>query len=325
MFRNREVLLMTVIMVLLSAVGIVAGYSRNAVGIIAVISTVFVLLFLSFTCWRYRELDRLAEYLTQVVEDNYDLDIRNNTEGELSILKSEIYKVTVMLREQAVALQKEKGNLADALSDISHQLKTPLTSMCVMTDLLSGDLPQDKRVEFTDKLRRQLERIQWLVSSLLKLSRLDAGTVEFRKTTVPAGELVSAACEPLLIPMDLKDQRLIVDCPEFEFNCDWNWTVEALVNIVKNCVEHAPAGGEIRIKCLDYPLYTEIAVEDTGKGIDKGDLPYIFNRFYKGKNAGKDSVGIGLAMAKSIVTAQGGSINVRSSSLGSKFILRFIR
>lgn len=313
------------VMLLVSLVGIIVGSSVSAAGIVAAVSAAFVLLFLGFTWWRYRELDRLAEYLTRVVEGNYGLDIRDNAEGELSILKSEIYKVTVMLSEQAAALRKEKGNLADALSDISHQLKTPLTSMFVMTDLLCGDLPEEKRVEFTGKLRRQLERIEWLVTSLLKLSRLDAGTVEFRKAAVSAERLVSAACEPLLITMELKEQKLVVDCPEFEFVCDLNWTVEALVNILKNCVEHTPAGGEIRISCRDYPLYTEIVIEDNGTGIDKADLPYIFNRFYKGKNAGDDSIGIGLAMAKSIVVAQGGSVDVRSSDLGSKFMLRFFR
>lgn len=318
-------MLVLLLMLLVGIVGTFVGATMGAAGIIAVVSAVFVMLFLGFTWWRYRELDRLTQYLTRVVEGDYGLDIRDNAEGELSILKSEIYKVTVMLSEQAAALRREKGNLADALSDISHQLKTPLTSMFVMTDLLCGDLPEPKRVEFTGKLRKQLERIEWLVTSLLKLSRLDAGTVELRKTAVFTKQLVSAACEPLLIMMELRDQKLVLNCSEFDFVCDFNWTVEALVNILKNCVEHTPQGGEIRVSCIDYPLYSEIVIEDTGKGIDKADLPYVFNRFYRGKNAGDDSIGIGLAMAKSIVVAQGGSIDVRSSGSGSKFMLRFFR
>jgi len=314
-------------MALVTVTGVIFAYSLSATAawIVVAVSVVFLGVFLTFTLWRYREVDKLSQYLVRVMQGEYSLDLRDNAEGELSILKSEIYKVTVMLSEQAAALRQEKVNLADALSDISHQLKTPLTSMFVMTDLLCGDLPEAKRVEFTGKLRSQLERIQWLVTSLLKLSKLDAGTVVFRKDMISAQRLVLAACEPLQILMELKGQKLVVNCPQFQLSCDMNWTVEALVNILKNCVEHTPAGGEIRVHCHDNPLYTEITVEDNGCGIDKADLPYIFKRFYKGKNAGDDSIGIGLAMAQGIVESQGGSIDVRSSSDGSKFMLRFYR
>lgn len=327
MLRNREVLLIFAAMVLVAVLGVVAGLmvSLFAAGIVGAVSVILILAFLLFTRWRYREVDRLSEYLARVMQGDYSLDIRDNAEGELSILKSEIYKVTVMLTEQAAALRQEKVNMANVLSDISHQLKTPLTSMFVMTDLLCGDLPDAKRVEFTGMLRSQLERIQWLVTSLLKLSRVDAGTVEFKKDRVLVEDVVAAACEPLLILMEIRGQKLVVNSLDFTFVCDFNWTVEALVNILKNCVEHTPRGGEIRVSCFDNPLYAEIVVEDTGKGIDTADLPYIFNRFYKGKNAGDDSIGIGLAMTKSIVVSQGGSITVRSSSAGSRFMLRFLK
>ena len=327
LLRNREVLAVLGIMLLIAAAGVIGGMfvSSFVAEIVGAVSAVLILIFLLFTRWRYRELDRLSDCLLRVVEGDYGLDIRDNAEGELSILKSEIYKVTVMLNEQAAALRREKGSLADALSDISHQLKTPLTSMFVMTDLLCGELPEAKRVEFTDRLRSQLERIQWLLTCLLKLSKLDAGAVAFKKDKVAAQEVVAAACEPLLIVMELKDQKLTLDCPEFEFVCDLHWTAEALVNILKNCMEHTPPGGEIRIRAVDNPLYTELIVEDNGGGIDEADLPYIFNRFYRGKNAGEDSIGIGLAMAKGIVTAQGGSVDVRSDSRGSRFMLRFFR
>ena len=324
LLRNREVLFTLGAMALVTVTGVIFAsfISAVAAGIVSAVSLVLIGLFVAFTNWRYREVDKLADYLVQVTQGDYSLNLRDNVEGELSILKSEIYKVTVMLNEQAATLRQEKVSLADALSDISHQLKTPLTSMFVMTDLLCGDLPEAKRAEFTGKLRSQLERIQWLVTSLLKLSKLDAGTVVFRKDLTSANRVVQSASEPLQILMELKSQSLVVNCPEFEFYCDLNWTVEALVNILKNCVEHTPKGGEIRINCINNPLYTEITVEDSGAGIDKSDLPYIFNRFYKGKNAGDDSVGIGLAMAKSIVVSQGGSIDVRSSSVGTKFMLR---
>lgn len=325
MFRNREVQAALGLIVVISAAGTLgaASISSASAGVAAAVSVLLVSVFIVYTAWRYREVDKLSQYLRRVVQGDHTLDIRDNAEGELSILKNEIYKVTVMLSEQASALRREKGNLADALSDISHQLKTPLTSMFVLTDLLCEDLPEERRQEFTDKLRNQLERLQWLVTSLLKLSKLEAGTIEFRRRQVEAGRIVREACEPLMIPMELKGHSLVIHCPECRFSCDPNWTVEALVNIIKNCVEHTPAGGEIKISCQDNPLYLEISVEDSGSGIDKEDLPYIFNRFYKGKNAGDDSVGIGLAMAKGIISAQGGTIDVRSSREGAKFFLRF--
>ncbi len=327
MLRNREIQITLGIMLLVAFLGVIGGYfiSQVAARVVAVVSLVLILVFIFFTSWRYRELDKLSDYLLRVVEGDYGLDIRDNAEGELSILKSEIYKVTVMLNEQATALRSEKGNLADALSDISHQLKTPLTSMFVMTDLLCGELPETKRVEFTDRLRSQLERIQWLLSCLLKLSKLDAGAVEFKKGKVSAQQVIAAAWEPLQIVMELKNQKMMVECTDFDFSCDLHWTVEALVNILKNCVEHTPTGGEIRVSAVDYPMYVEISVEDNGGGIDPADLPYIFKRFYRGKNAGADSIGIGLAMAKGIVVAQGGSVDVRSDSTGSRFMLRFYR
>lgn len=324
MLRNPEVLAILAVIVLLGAAAVaVSFWVSAAAAVIAALVGGYSLVFLGFTRWRYRELDRLAAYLVRVVEGDYDLDIRDNAEGELSILKSEIYKVTVMLTEQAAALRREKSFLADALSDISHQLKTPLTSMFVMTDLLCGELPEGKRVEFTGRLRSQLERIQWLLSCLLKLSKLDAGAVEFRCDSITPRWLFTAASEPLLIALELKEQRLLTDCSDFEFACDPNWTVEALVNVLKNCVEHTPAGGEIQLRAADNPLYTELTIADNGPGIDPGDLPFIFNRFYRGKNAGEDSIGIGLAMAKSIITAQAGNIEAYSDQMGSRFVLRF--
>lgn len=327
LLRNREILRMLTAMLVLAAGGVAACFfiAPKAGWVAGALASALIVVFLLYTQGRYRELDRLAAFLLRVVEGDYGLDIRDNDEGELSILKSEIYKVTVMLREQAAALRKEKGNLADALSDISHQLKTPLTSMFVMTDLLCGELPEAKRVEFTNRLRSQLERIQWLLSCLLKLSRLDAGVVEFKREAVPLSRLVEAACEPLLIGMELKEHTLAVDCPPLLLACDFHWTTEALVNILKNCLEHTPRGGVIRISAEVNPLYTEVAVADDGPGIDPEDLPHIFRRFYRGKNAAEDSIGIGLAMAKGIIVGQGGSVQVKSDYKGSRFLLRFHR
>lgn len=328
--RNKEVKRLLEVLCLLAVAGTAAVYlvSPAAAAITAALSLVQLIAVLIFAQWRYRQLDKLSVHLKRVSGGDYSLDLHDNDEGELSILKSEIYKVTVMLREQAEALKEDKLEMADALSDISHQLKTPLTAMLMMTDLLcDGDLSEQKRTEFTGKIRSQLERIQWLVTSLLKLSKMDAGAITFKKEQVLFRELTRKAAEPLLIQMELKQQAFTVRDPDYaEFRCDLNWTVEGVLNILKNCVEHTPPHGKISLTCHDNPLYTEIVIEDNGKGISKEDLPYIFKRFYKGKNAGDDSVGIGLAMTESIVTAQGGSLEVKSAEgQGTRFTIKFFK
>ena len=271
-------------------------------------------MFFGIYSWRYREIEKLSGYLRQISGGDYSLDVRDNQEGELSILKNDIYKVTIMLSEQSSLLRQDKIQLTDAISDISHQLKTPLTSMMVMADLLRDEhLPETKRTEFTRNIRIQLERIDWLVSSLLKLSKIDAGTVSFKKDELAVGKLIQKSLESVLIPMDIKEQTVSIEGENtVSFIGDLNWTVEALINILKNCVEHTKPGGKIAITYSENALFTEILIADNGKGISKEDLPSIFHRFYKGKNAGEDSIGIGLAMAHSIITSQNGAIDVKS-------------
>lgn len=184
MLRNREFrwLLLTMTTISLLAIIGTAFISSAAMGITAVTSVLLIGCCLLFTRWRYREIEKLSGYLRQISSGNYSLDVRDNQEGELSILKNDIYKVTLMLSEQRLLLQEDKIKLTNAISDISHQLKTPLTSMTVMADLLSDpDLDVEKRIEFTRKISLQLDRIGWLVSSLLKFSKIDAGTIQFKK------------------------------------------------------------------------------------------------------------------------------------------------
>lgn len=283
---------------------------------------------LLFTKWRYREIEKLSVYLREISSGNDTLDVRDNTEGELSILKNDIYKVTRMLSEHRSLLQRDKLQLTNAISDISHQLKTPLTSMTVMADLLSApDLPPAKRTEFTHHIRIQLERIDWLVSSLLKLSKMDAKTIPFKKDRIPMKNLIQKALEPVMIPMDIKGQTVsIAGNDDVSFVGDFNWTAEAVINILKNGVEHSPEGGAIAISFSENALYTEIVIADNGKGIPKEDLPYIFKRFYKGKNASEGSIGIGLAMAQSIIASQNGVIDVTSDSeKGTQFRIKFYK
>ncbi|KAB2335562.1 sensor histidine kinase [Bacillus mesophilum] len=331
MWRNRElqlflVALMTISLLIVGA----ATFFLTAEAVIYITATEVLLLtaFLLFTRWRYREIEKLTHYMRKISSESIAYDIRDNYEGELSILKNEIYKVTRKLSDQSTYLQKNKQELTDAISDISHQLKTPLTSMMVMSDLLNdSNLDDKKRSEFTRSMTVQLERIDWLVSSLLKLSKIDAGTIHFKKEKVNAADVIRQAIQPLLIPMDIKNQTFEQTGEDKAyFIGDAKWTAEALVNILKNCVEHTEEGGRIKASCSENALFTEIVITDNGRGISKEDLPYIFKRFYKGKNAGDDSIGIGLAMAYSIIKRQNGAITVISElNQGTTFHIKLYK
>ena len=281
-------------------------------------------LVLRFLQMQYSRINELTAYASRINSGDYSLDIRDNREGEISLLKNEIYKITTTLREQAESLQRKRqpGRL---LADISHQLKTPLTSLFVLADLLDDEQPAEVKAGFLERIRAQLQRVEWLVTSLLKLSKLDAGAVTLKKEEVRVEELVEKALQPLHIPLEIKMQQLSIRGePGARFKGDLEWTAEALLNIIKNCIEHTPERGSITISYAENPIYTEIIVSDNGPGIDAADLPYIFNRFYKGKNAGDDSVGIGLAMSRAIIARQGGEISVVSScGGGTKFTIRF--
>jgi signal transduction histidine kinase len=331
LLRNREIQLLLTVLILISGIGFTTAaifISGFAAAIVLGVSILLSSCTLLFTKWRYREIEKLSGYLQRISSGDFQLDVRDNFEGELSILKSDMYKVTKMLSKQGTALHEDKAKLTNAISDISHQLKTPLTSMMVMVDLLRDkQLDDKKRNEFTRNLQVQLKRMEWLVSSLLKLSKIDAGTITFKKEKVSVNTLVQTAVEPLLIPMDIKMQSLFVNGEEqTAFIGDFNWTAEALINILKNCVENTAASGEISILFSENTLFTEITISDNGKGIPREDLPYIFKRFYKGKNAGEDSVGIGLAMAYSIIKSQQGDIEVKSQpGVGTTFTIKFYK
>ncbi|MHB8170091.1 MAG: sensor histidine kinase [Thermincolia bacterium] len=327
LLRNKEIRIYLTFLVSVLIIGSCAAFFIEFMAGVITFAALFLMIVSSFlfTKWRYQQLAELSKYLKQIAGGEYALDIRDNDEGELSILKSEIYKVTVTLSEQAELLKKDKLFLVDAISDISHQLKTPITSMFVMTDLISDhSLPQGKRVEFTQNIRSQLERLQWLVSSLLKLSKIDAGAIEFKKEPVHVKALINKSIEHLLIPMEIKEQTLEISGDEqTQFMGDFNWSSEAVTNIIKNCIEHTPCGGKVGINFSETPIYIIIQIFDNGGGIHQDDLPHIFNRFYKGKNASNHSIGIGLAMAKSILQNQGGIIEVTSEpGQGTQFTLK---
>jgi len=328
-WKNKEVIVfVSAILVLGMALVIEAFISSHAAGI-RVLITVFLLYlaFFIFTAYRYRQIRKLSDYLRRICAGEHSLDVRDNVEGELSILKNEIYKVTLMLSEYNNQLQREKLRLSEHMADISHQLKTPLTSLLVMVELLGNEgLPPEKRREFTKRISSQLKRIEWLVSSLLKMARLDAGVVKMKRERVKVRTLIENALKPLLIPMEVKGITCTVTGQNETLTCDLQWTTEAIINILKNCIEHAPEHGKIEIAAKDNPLYFEIRISDNGPGISKEDLPHIFTRFYRGKNASPDSVGIGLAMAKSIIKEQNGDITVESrEGRGTTFFIRLYK
>ncbi len=300
-----------------------------ACAIVGGVCLLFLILFyFFFTLWRYGEIRKLSAKLRNICMGDYSLDVRDNREGELSILKNDIYKVTTMLTNDRQEMESEKNKLSDALSDISHQLKTPLTSMGLMTELLGREKIEDKkRQQFAVSLNAQIERIQWLVASLLKLAKIDAGTVQFKKDSIQADRLIERVMDPFLIQMDLKEIAFSVTGADgICFTGDFCWIAEAVGNILKNCVENTPQGGQIAVRCEENPLFCAIEIKDSGAGIEKEDLPYIFQRFYKGKNAGEDSVGIGLSLSKTIIMAQGGDITAESEKgTGSTFLIKLYK
>lgn len=287
-------------------------------------------LFLTALLWQKRlykqQLRKLNRDLDKLLQQEIPLPINQYQEGELSILANQMEKITLRLTENAERVQKEKEYLADSLADISHQLRTPMTAMnLAVTMLRSPTLDHRRRMELTAELRNQLSRMDWLVETLLKISKLDAGTIPMTAEIVPVRQLIEKAAEPLAIPMDIRNQQLKVSCASEQFQGDLGWTAEALGNILKNCMEHTETGGVISVCAVETPLFTELQIEDTGEGFAAEDLPHLFDRFYQGRNASAESFGIGLALARSIITAQNGTIQAQNGEVGAKFTIKFYK
>ena len=292
------------------------------------VCTAFAGMHFAVTYKRYMHIHALSREITSILHGNDTLFIGGFEEGELSILQSEIAKMTVRLREQAEKLREDKVFLADSIADISHQIRTPLTSINLVASMLSdSDLDFQRRLKLMKELESLLKRIDWLINALLKMSKLDAGTANLQQDTVYLKDLIRKASEPFLIPMELQNQQLLVEDPEErQYTGDISWSVEAVSNILKNCMEHTPEGGEIRITTEENALFTQIVIADNGPGIAKEDMPHLFERFYKGKDSADTSVGIGLALARMIVMNQNGTIKAENDvDGGAKFIIRFYK
>lgn len=298
---------------------------------LVLISFIFIILtfiYYFFIKRQYRKIDEITNYMNHILNGNYALDIKDYEEGVISNLKNDIYRVTVILKNQREKATNDKKKLENVLSDISHQLKTPLTSMYVINDLLYDDTMDSKiRGDFLHKNRVQLERIEWLVTSLLKISRLDSGTIQLKREEVNIENLIKKSLEPISIALELKGQTVEINGnPNLTMFVDLNWTSEALLNILKNAHEHSFKNGIIKINYTDNVLYTCITITDYGEGILEKDLPHIFKRFYKSTKTHKESIGIGLNMAFMIIRKQDGDLNVTSSrEKGTTFTIKFYK
>ena len=271
----------------------------------------------------YKKIKKIDLYMNNILNGDYSLDIKEYCEGDISNLKNDVYKMTVKLKEQSELLLKDKKYLEETLEDISHQIKTPLTSMYMINDILSNEKNEKIRKEFLIKNKNQIERIEWLVISLLKMSRLDSGTVKLKKEKIKVKDLINKAIEPIKVSLDLKSIVLELNLSNDVVLVDINWTKEAILNIIKNACEHTK--DKIIITSKNNPLYTEIRITDNGKGIAKKDLKHIFERFYKGSGS-KDSIGIGLNMSKKIINLENGIIEVETKeNIGSTFIIKLYK
>lgn len=296
------------------------------------LSAAFCLLLLGSVLWetyrRYRLLAEMSLEIDQVLHGNAPMDFGRYTEGELSILANQVGKMTARLREQADTLRKEKGYLADSLADISHQIRTPLTSINLIANFLSEEnLPKVRRLRLTRELLDLLSRIDWLITTLLKISKLDAGAVALAREPVNLRQLAEKAAALVAIPMELREQRLVIQGSDSSnFLGDLTWSVEAVGNILKNCMEHTPEGGTVTVTVGGNPLYEELVIQDTGTGFSPEDLSHLFERFYKGKNTGDSGFGIGLALARMIIQAQNGTVRaVNRRDGGAEFTIRFYK
>jgi signal transduction histidine kinase len=280
------------------------------------------------TCKRYRNISNLSNEIDQLLHGKTEIDFHQYQEGELAILQNELRKMTVRLQEQANLLRRDRAYLKDSLADISHQLKTPMTSMHLIFSFLSkSDLSTERRRMLVQDLEGLTRKMEWLINALLLLSKLDAGVAELKQEPVSVRKLIDQAAGPILIAMEVRGISFSVSCAESVYlNGDLGWSAEAVGNILKNCMEHTGKEGKIQIQAAENELYTEMTIEDTGTGIDPEDLPHIFERFYKGKDASNQSVGIGLSLARRIIAEQNGIVEAKNKPEGgTRFLIRFYK
>lgn len=285
-------------------------------------------LFLIYLRIQKREMTRIINYLVKINNSNYDLNLKYNSEGVSSILENEIYKTTVHLRESCDTSLKDKMILKDSISDISHQLKTPLTSIMIMVDNIidDKDMPEEIREEFMADIKKSTVHISFLVQSLLKLSRLDANAVDFTKKPEDINEIFRDCIKKTELLAEVREVNVLSKSDKISLICDKKWITEALTNIIKNCIEHTDRNGSVTLSSKDSRFDTKIIISDTGCGISEKELPHIFERFYKTKNSSDDSIGIGLSLSKAIIEKHNGYIIADSEvGKGTTFTIKFLK
>ena len=313
-----------------NAIGQITNNKLLIINILSIIILVFAILVILYIYSRSesKKIKEIEKYIEAINNKNYTLKISENSEDEFSNLSNELYKTTVMLKEQASNSQKFQKTLQTNIEDISHQLKTPLTSISIMLDNIidNPDMEIETRQKFLHEINRQIEWFNWLVIALLKLSKIDSGTAVFTKKEINVEKIINHVIQNLAIPLDIKQQKIIVNGNSSKFIGDYNWQLEALTNIVKNCIEHTPNHKNIYIKFEENNFYTKITIRDEGVGIAKEDIKHIFERFYKGKNSSENSIGIGLALSKSIIERDNGYIICSSKEgEGTTFEIKYMK
>ena len=309
----------------------------ECIAVVAVGLAVYAFIIFMVQRRKAKEIAEVTGYIHNLNDKQYDLMMSDNTEDELSLLRNEVYKTTVMLREIAENKTLETKRLSESLQDISHQLRTPLASMSLMIDNIceDEDMPDELRREFLNDIQSEVTWMSSLVNSLLVLAKFDAGTIVMNEEEIDARELLDEAVKRLGVLLDLHDVKAVWDDkgssvdeeqPKITFTGDKKWQLEAVSNIIKNCAEHSNPGGNVYLSVEQNSIYTKLTIRDEGEGMTSEDMRHIFERFYKSKNAKPDSIGIGLSLAKTIVEAGKGYITVDSTvGEGTTFEIKYMR
>ncbi len=302
---------------------------KQNIALVIILGTVSLGIYLIYVITQEKKIAEINEYIKQINNKNYILKIEENDNGELSKLRNELYKTTVLLKETAEISEKEKENLSTAIADIAHQLKTPLTSIRIMLDNIQDDPDMEKEVreDFLIEISKQIDWISSLVVALLKIAKFDAGTIKMENNEINAKNLIDNIVSNLAILMELKNIEIITNVDEkATFIADYKWQQEALTNILKNAIEHSKHNSRIYITVENTNLFLKIIIKDEGSGIDKEDLKHIFQRFYKTKNSSENSIGIGLPLAKAIIEQSNGYIKVETKyGEGTSFEVKYIK
>lgn len=297
--------------------------------LIVLFSVLYMAIIFIYLKQRDKKINQITQYINEIKNRKYDLNINENSEDELSNLKNELYKITIMLKEESEISRQDKENIKMSVEDISHQLKTPLTSIIIMLDNLKDNpnMDEDTKQKFIFEISKQVDWINWLVISILKLSRLEADVVKFSNNKINVKKFIDEIIGNLEIPIEIKNQKISIEGDEdASFIGDYKWQQEAITNIIKNAIEHNKENGKITIKYEENVLFTKITIIDEGQGIAKEDLKHIFERFYKAQNSSDNSVGIGLSLAKNIIEKNNGMINCKSEiGNGTEFIVKYMK